>query len=427
MATHSLLARLIRRHLGAVDVTAEPWLSFLQAVDATYHEADSDRYLMERAMEISSEELLQANAAMRGLLQAFPDLVLSIDSEGKVVEQRGNASGTFGRSEDVLGWPLLGLVVPADVAALDKAIAATRSTRAVTSVVATCRSRGAAYEIRLAPEGGSNLVAIVRDVTEARRAEQLRLEKESADAASRAKSAFLANMSHELRTPLAVMIGYAELLQEEAAGQVSEDLQNIITAGLHLRRIVNSLLDLSRIEAGRVTADVEAIPIPALVADLTATAKPLAEANGNALRVDVTGAPDVVHTDRTKTTQIVTNLLGNACKFTSEGEVALTVRAVERRARPGVAFAVSDTGIGIPAAQIDALFRDFTQADPSIHERFGGSGLGLAISRRLSQLLGGTIDVESTEGAGSVFTVWLPDQATQRTAADPAATEELPR
>jgi signal transduction histidine kinase len=272
----------------------------------------------------------------------------------------------------------------------------------------------------------SALRAALEEIRERQRAELALVQaKEVAEAANRAKSIFLANMSHELRTPHNAIIGYSELLQEEApaAGYTDlvPDLKNIQTAGMHLLGVISSILDLSKIEAGKMDLYLETFPIAKLVDEVVSTTQPLLRQNGNSLTVDC--APDLgtAHTDRLKTRQILLNLLSNATKFTDHGAITLTAR---REAAPGgewLVFAVADTGIGLSAAQIGELFQPFMQADPSTTRKYGGTGLGLALCRRLCEMLGGTIGVVSALGQGAVFTVRLP---VERTAPDAAAPRE---
>ncbi|MFN0067682.1 MAG: response regulator, partial [Limisphaerales bacterium] len=226
--------------------------------------------------------------------------------------------------------------------------------------------------------------------------------------ASQHKSQFLANMSHELRTPLNAILGYSEMLQEEATdiGQPGfvPDLQRIHGAGRHLLTLINDILDLSKIEAGKMTLYCEEFDVPRIVAEITATVAPLVEKKANRLVVDCPPAAGRMRTDQTKVRQILFNLLSNAAKFTERGTVTLSV------ARTGdtLEFAVSDTGIGLRPDQVERLFQPFTQADASTTRQYGGTGLGLTICRRFCEMLGGGIVVASEPGRGSRFTVTLP-------------------
>jgi PAS domain S-box-containing protein len=267
-------------------------------------------------------------------------------------------------------------------------------------------------------DGG--LVGIYTDITELKRREaeladlvgKLGLMRDQAMEASTAKSRFLANMSHELRTPLNAIIGITELLREEAAdaklNDFTEPLDRVQRAGKHLLQLINDVLDLSKIEAGKIEMHAETVPVAGLVRDLAATATPLADKNGNRLVLEVAGDVGAIEADALRLKQVLLNLLSNAAKFTEKGTVTLRAAAAARDGRPGVAFAVSDTGIGMTPEQVAKVFEEFTQADSSTTRKYGGTGLGLAISKRLVGMMGGTIAVESAAGKGSTFEVWLP-------------------
>ena len=243
---HALLQRQIARHLDGVDVTAAPWAAFLEAVNQSYIEAEIDRNLVETAMEISSHELLQANAELRALIQVFPDLILHVDADGHIASSRGRAARTFGaRPGGIVGQVLRDLFPESEREAFDAALATARHSGEVVTLEHTSHEGGlVVHEMRLASLGEGGVVAIVRDVTDTRRSEELRLAKEGAEAASRAKSAFLANMSHELRTPLNAILGYSEMLAEEAPDSMRDDLMRIHGSGRHLlQRVVSGQHD----------------------------------------------------------------------------------------------------------------------------------------------------------------------------------------
>ncbi|MEE8212797.1 MAG: GAF domain-containing protein, partial [Acidiferrobacterales bacterium] len=220
--------------------------------------------------------------------------------------------------------------------------------------------------------------------------------------ASQHKSQFLANMSHELRTPLNAIIGYSEMLQEEAEDLGQEgfvpDLNNIHVAGKHLLSLINDILDLSKIEAGKMELFLESFEIPSLVRDVVVTIQPLVEKNANTLNVDCADDLGDMHADLTKVRQALFNLLSNACKFTERGTITFNVSQETMEDNPWVSFQVRDTGIGMTSEQMQKLFEAFSQADASTTRQFGGTGLGLAISRKFCQIMGGDITVESTFG-----------------------------
>jgi signal transduction histidine kinase/ActR/RegA family two-component response regulator len=282
-------------------------------------------------------------------------------------------------------------------------------------------ARAAAHARLLAENEAQRMTIRERE----RAAEALREAKEAAESASRSKSTFLANMSHELRTPLTGIIGYSELLQRDVErsgqGELLPDLLRIHKAGNHLLAIINDILDLSKIEADKMAIYTERVDVATLLKDVVNTARPLIEQNRNTIEVDLPEDLGVVQSDSTKIRQILLNLLGNAGKFTDQGHI--TVRAAREDSTTGewMCISVTDTGIGISAEQIERLFAEFTQADPSTTRKYGGTGLGLALSRRLCRLLGGDITVESTFGHGSTFTVRLPTSIaeTQLAASEP--------
>jgi len=236
--------------------------------------------------------------------------------------------------------------------------------------------------------------------------------RDAAEAANRAKSAFLANMSHELRTPLNAIIGYSEMLEEDAeasgnAGFVA-DLQKIRSAGKHLLDLINDVLDLSKVEAGKMKLYLETFDVAGVVEEVVPTAQPLIEKNGNTLEVRC--APDVgqLREDITKVRQVLLNLLSNAAKFTEKGTVSLEVTRENDVAGTWVVFRVRDTGIGMNPEQLGKLFQAFTQADGSTQRKYGGTGLGLALSRKFCVMMGGDINAQSEPGKGSTFTMRLP-------------------
>ncbi|HKY76931.1 MAG TPA: ATP-binding protein, partial [Acidimicrobiia bacterium] len=238
--------------------------------------------------------------------------------------------------------------------------------------------------------------------------EALRAAKEAAEVANEAKSTFLASMSHEFRTPLNAIIGYAEMLEEEAADGGQEDLLpdlvKIRSAGRHLLGVINDVLDLSKIEAGRTDLYLETFSVDTLLDEVAATVRPLAEGKGNRLEIRKNGELGEMYSDLTKVRQTLLNLSGNASKFTEAGTVTITAR----RDSDDVVFEVTDTGIGIAPEHMDRLFQPFSQAESSTARRFGGTGLGLVISRRFCEMLGGGVTVQSDPGVGSTFTVRLP-------------------
>jgi signal transduction histidine kinase/CheY-like chemotaxis protein len=254
--------------------------------------------------------------------------------------------------------------------------------------------------------------------------EELRQARDTAEEANRAKDLFLANMSHELRTPLNAILGYSEMLQEDAAEAGQEDLlpdlQKIHASGKHLLALINDVLDLAKMVAGKVELCPETFELEAMAREAAATIRPLVEKNGNALEVRCGPCLGAMRADTVRLRQVLFNLLSNAGKFTERGTVTLEVERVAAAGGDRVRFRVRDTGIGMTAEQLRRLFQPFVQADASTTRKYGGTGLGLAVSRKLSQMLGGDVTVESEPGRGSAFTLELPAEAPERPAPAPA-------
>jgi len=271
--------------------------------------------------------------------------------------------------------------------------------------------------------GERRLICNIHDITVRKRAEEAILKAHrEAHAANRAKSEFLSNMSHELRTPLNAIIGYSELVLEveeaEQRSESAEDLKKILSSAHHLLSLINDVLDLSKIEAGRMELYVEEFDAKGLVEDLVATITPLMQTNGNRFTVECARDVGSVKSDMTRVRQIMLNLLSNAAKFTERGDVWFRAWFVNESGQDWLMFSVKDTGIGIPVEQQHKLFTDFIQADSSVTRTYGGTGLGLAISKRFCEMMGGSVTLDSKPGVGSTFTVRLP--------VDPAKANALP-
>ena len=366
------------------------------------------------------DKLEASEGRFRDLVEHASDAIFVHDLEGNFVDANFQACQSLGYARDeLLALNVRDVEATALAKDTDDAVwPRLREGKAVTVNGNHRRKDGTEFpvEVRLgllAYDSKPMIVAMARDVTERRQAEiQLRKAKEVAEEANRAKSVFLANTSHELRTPLNAVIGYSELLEDETAAnghtEYAEDLGRIKAAGRHLLDIITGILDLSKVEAGKMEVDIVPLKLADLIEQVGAAVEPLARRNGNSLSVDCDPAIGEIESDPVKLRQILINLLSNAVKFTSGGEIALRADAVTEDGGAWLKIGVRDTGIGIAADQFDSLFEAFTQADSSTTRRFGGTGLGLAISRRYCELLGGRIEVESRQGEGAVFTVSLP-------------------
>jgi signal transduction histidine kinase len=238
--------------------------------------------------------------------------------------------------------------------------------------------------------------------------EELKFLRTQAQNATKAKSEFLANMSHELRTPLNAILGYSEMLKDDAEDDgldaYSEDLIKINSSGEHLLTLVNDILDLSKIEAGKMDLHVEEFEFETHIKQIEATAKPLVEKNDNKFVIEKPKNLEKLTNDQTKLRQILFNMLSNAAKFTKKGTVTLGITKYDEKVR----FAVTDTGIGMNAEQLGKVFEEFTQAESSTSKDYGGTGLGLPISKKMTEMMGGIMEVESQEGKGTTFSIIIP-------------------
>jgi PAS domain S-box-containing protein len=431
LVERTVLARLQRLIAGIMGIAAGADASRRLPVEGNDELADVGRTANAMLQSLQDAQRVQkeSEARYRALVEVSPDAIL-VTNRGKILFNNTGAERLFGApAGGLLGTPLRERIHPDSRGKLQVQLGGIdpQSTLAG-SAITVGFSRMTEAQILTLDErvvdvelvsvvidylGSPAVQAIVRDATDRKRTErELERAKEAAEAANAAKSAFLANMSHELRTPLNAIIGYSEMLEEEArdGGQhaLIPDLRNVQTAGRHLLTLINDLLDLSRIEAGKLELQLETCDVRGLVREVAATVHPLAEKNGNTVRVVCPETLDPMMVDPMRLRQVLLNLLGNAAKFTEKGEVLLEVERLDDADEAWIAFRVRDSGIGMSPEQMDRLFQTFSQADPSTTRKYGGSGLGLAISRRLCRMMGGDVTVESRPGQGSVFTVRLP-------------------
>jgi len=302
-----------------------------------------------------------------------------------------------------------------DDADIDKELAKRLAVLGTSHSFERTRPDGMVMEVRRDPVPGGGFIAIYTDITERKKQElALRKAMEDAESANKVKSSFLANMSHELRTPLNAIIGYSELLAEDAQDRGDKaalgDLEKISAAGKHLLGLINEILDLSKIEAGKMEVYLERLDLKKAIGDVKTIVDPMIAKNGNKLVIECSPDIGTLNTDLTKLKQCLINLLGNAAKFTKQGTVLLRLSRTSEDGRDLVRFDVTDSGIGMTPEQLGRLFQAFTQADSSTTRNFGGTGLGLTITRHFVIMLGGTIDVASAPGKGTTFSIVLPDR-----------------
>jgi PAS domain S-box-containing protein len=380
------------------------------------------------------------------LLEAAADGVVTVDEKDAIQSFNAAAEGIFGhRAADLIGCNV-NILMAAPYKEKQNEFSAQFHPHQPNKIlglygeVVGLRKDGSTFPMEMgiseSRQGCSWLfIMILRDVTKRKQAEaeirrqsaEIAQARDQALEASRAKSIFLANMGHELRTPLNAVIGYSEMLQEEMSDPAArsragvwdrgvKDMQKIHAAGKHLLALINDILDLSKLEAGKTDLYIEEFDVEKMVQEVTALIEPLLAKNGNQLKVVIDPGMGAMKADLTKVRQILFNLLSNACKFTSQGIVAVETSRWQKSAERWVRFQVRDSGIGISPEQMGRLFQDFTQADASTTRKYGGTGLGLSISRRYCRMMGGDITIESESGKGSTFTVELPAEVNDKPA-----------
>jgi len=370
----------------------------------------------------AEESVRDSEAGFRAALEALGEGVVIADEQDQIVYVNSRMAHLTDYSmEEMLGEKVSELLVPEEDAEPYRARSEMLLQGFSEQVEAMVKRKGGERfwaEINATPfrdphgEVIGTLSAII-DVTERKRIqEELVRAIDDSEDANRAKSTFLANMSHELRTPMNAILGYNELLQEEAQErgltELLPDLEKIQQAGRHLLRLINDILDLSKIEAKKIELHIESFEVDALIGDVVGTMQHLVARHGN--RLDVRRGEELgsMRADLTRVRQVLLNLLGNAAKFTENGTITLDVGRAVERGRTWIRFIVKDTGIGMSPEQVSKLFQAFTQVDASPTRKYEGTGLGLVISRQLCRIMGGDVTVESQLGKGSTFVIKIP-------------------
>jgi PAS domain S-box-containing protein len=375
----------------------------------------------EQRLKQAEEALRRSERHFRALIEKGRDIIAVLSRDGVTMYQSPSVERVLGYTPaEMVGKHAIDFVHPDDRERVTEVVSKTLATPdATASAEYRVQARDGSWrEVECTVTNALNDPAVdgvlfnSRDVTERKQAEQMQKEKLAADAANQAKSSFLANMSHELRTPLNAILGYSEMLQEEAEDKGQQDflpdLGKIHAAGTHLLELINAVLDISKIEAGKMELYLETFSVAKIAQDVTSIILPLTQKNGNQLITTVSEDAGTMHADLTKVRQSLFNLLSNASKFAHQGVIRMDIAREAAGDGEWMLFRVSDSGIGMTPDQMDKLFEAFTQADSSTTRKFGGTGLGLAISRRFCRMMGGDITVESEIGKGSTFTVKLP-------------------
>jgi hypothetical protein len=422
-----------RRPVGAINVWHEdPSRSF----------DDADRRLLnlfgqQAAVALENARLFTAARRERQYFEVLvgnnPVAIVVLDVEHQILSCNPAFESLYGYTrEEVVGRSLDDLITTADTRAEAVSFTVQASEdRMVQGFGKRRRKDGSLVDVEVLAvpvvvDGQRiGMMGLYHDVTELLSARRV------AETANSAKSQFLANMSHELRTPLNAIIGYSEMLEEEAEERSDPasvaDLRKIRAAGRHLLALINDVLDLSKIEAGKMELHLEAFELRSAIEAVAATVAPLIEKNGNTLRLDLAEGLGTVRADVTRVRQVLLNLLSNASKFTEHGTI--TLRAVREPGPLGetMCFTVQDSGIGMTPEQLGRLFQAFSQAEASTSSKYGGTGLGLAISKMFCEMMGGTISVVSSPGAGTAFTVRLPVEVRDPDAVAPMPPGEVGR
>lgn len=398
----------------------EKWL--YEQGHVVYNEVGKPEQIVGAVFDITSRKLAEDSAAQLNLaLENAAECIGFLDNRLAFVQANPAFAELSGHTQEgLIGLGLTSIVHPDEVDRVEKLYQSSLHQPKIRSEVHCIKAAGSSYYVSMtfvtsySKSGQLNgTYVFARDVTQRKQVEEeLRKAKDTALEASRSKSEFLAMMSHELRTPLNAIIGYSDLLadqmQEEKRTDNASDLYRIKEAGQHLLTLINDILDVSKLEAGKTEIFTEIFAIDDIVLNVRGMAQPLMNMNNNKLVYEADENLGLMNSDFVKIRQNLLNLLSNAAKFTESGTITLSIRIEKDKGEDWIVFSVKDTGCGITPEQLQKLFRPFTQADSSTTRKFGGTGLGLTLVKRYSEMLGGDIFVDSTSGQGTTFTMKIP-------------------
>lgn len=429
---HNLLKRQLKRHFGETFTIPEGHhAEFLEAVNSAYKEFDIDRKMLERSLELSSHELLQAYSEMQAIFQAIPDLLFRVDKEGKILDfKSGNPCDFFVQPQTLFGKKIQNIPQKAIGLIFQNAINEVNKTKSLICFEYAFQEENQMkyYEARLLPLSNEQNIVIIRNVTQRilaeeelkkhrdnlenlvdERTRELVIAKEQAEAASQAKSGFLANISHELRTPMNGIIGISGMMlkynTQNLTDKQIEGLKGIQQSGNRLLDMINDLLDLSKIEAGKMTVTLAPFSLDQLFYNLRFIISNLIVNKDLQFVIRKSEyVSDRIISDEKKLHQILLNLLGNSSKFTEKGKITLRIHTLDEK----LYFEVIDTGIGISKENLPSVFEEFKQVDNSTTRKYKGTGLGLAICKKMVQLLEGAIEIESELNVGTVIRFYVP-------------------
>lgn len=426
MPMHRLLKRQLKRHLPNSDKIPEELLSFVQAVNEAYWQNDEDRNIVERALELSSQELNQANSEMRAVFQAMPDLFLRTNLSGKILDfKAGRHDDLYQPDATLIGQNIREIPFPEIREKFESAVQQIRVNRSTMQMECVLSVEGVEgwYEARLVPLHSDQIIIIIRNITDRKKVEAALVHaKEAAEEANRTKSNFLSTVSHELRTPLTSVLGFSKIIKkkldetifpqitneerkiQKSMGQVTNNLDIILSEGERLTALINDVLDIAKMEAGRIEWQFQDVAVVELITRSVNSISSLVEQKNLAIEVNITQELPTITGDFNRLTQVVINLLSNAVKFTEQGMISCQAQLTDKT----VEISVSDQGKGIAKVDQEAIFAPFKQVGDTLTDKPTGTGLGLPICKHIVEHHGGKLWVESELEVGSTFYFSIP-------------------